>query len=262
MLIELTNFDTGQKLILPVDPDGRSQIRFKQACKGLDRLCDEWGLWRYFLTLTLDDEHIGDANSQLNGFLNFLRNRFRRDGSPFFYVWVVEAQKKRYRRYGKKALHWHFVIVCPALSFPDIDYRRPEFKRGLYVKEEGRVVANADLVRRWGRGMVFSQVVKSPTVFGYISKYFSKDYGAVKGWKPEWANLRRWGCSNLSFNRWPAWAYNWVKAQLATRPELEDCYFRKQGSTVHVGAKDERGKFSSITKARSPWRLTYRTGAL
>jgi hypothetical protein len=256
-VIRLENASTGGQIEIEITADGRSQYRFALACKGLDRLCLEHGLVKYFLTLTLSDDYLRGGNEMISAFTHWLQVAFKRLGVEFAYVWAVELQRKRYLKYGKAALHWHVVVVCPLGSLPHVEYSGVGPRRRLYVVGDGSVVANGRLVERWGKGIVFSQLVRSPTVFGYIGKYFTKDYGAVRGFKSEWLKLRRFGCSNLSFRRWPRWAFDWVGSEISNQPDVKDLYFVRSGSKARIRAKSADGAFVDVAACKSPWRAVF-----
>ena len=94
------------------------RYKFRRSCLALERLYNEIkGMQFYFLTLTLSDKDLEVCNKNLHKFINLLQMRFRRSKLPFWYVWVVELQWKRYLKYGKLARHWHFIILAPGFPF-------------------------------------------------------------------------------------------------------------------------------------------------
>lgn len=128
-----------------------------------------------------------------------------REGLPWAYVWAVELQKRRYLKRGVLALHWHFAIACQEGCLPDVEFR-PDKRPHYRIKREGELVTVRELWSRWGRGHVFCMRAYSSGVYGYLSKYFAKDYEALEGYKPEWATLRRFGSSQLGHYAYPEWA--------------------------------------------------------
>jgi hypothetical protein len=254
--LTIKNSITNEIIPIQLDAASKSQYRFRRACIGLDRIKNLFGLTLYFVTLTVRDENVDAMNRDLNKFLNWLRSRFKRKHFDIYYVWVVELQKKRYRKYGIKALHWHFAIVCADGALPHSE------KRGgrMHLVEDGNVITVKDIIKYWGKGdIVFSLRAWSRGVYGYLSKYFAKDYSQLGDYKPEWANLRRFGSSQLRHYAFPKWAYEWVDQELSANPELRDLYIRKVGSKVGFYAKDEKKKFVTVKEIRSPWKLVVET---
>lgn len=244
--------ESGEILTIQLDPAHRSIFRFRRACAGLDRIIVKQNLTLYFLTLTVRDENIDAMNRDLNKFLNWARNRFRRANLIWAYVWVVELQKRRYKKYGTKALHWHFAIGCPDRALPHSEKRNGRMR----LVEDGIVISVQDIRKYWGKGdIIFSVRAWSSRVYGYLEKYFDKDYSQLGEYNPEWANLRRFGSSQLSYFGWAKWGYEWAERQLLENPELGEMYIRKVGSKVGFYAKDEKGKFNALSETRSPWQL-------
>ena len=260
--MRIVNSTSGDVVEIDSSPGARSLYRFKRVCKGLDRLTSLFGLQVYFLTLTLSDENLNTVNSDLNKFLDWLRVRFKRADAKFYYVWAVELQKRRYRKYGKAALHWHFAIVCRRGALPDVEFRQ-NARIKYHIKADGDVVTAADLFERWGRGQVFCMMAYSQKVYGYLSKYFTKEYEKLDGYNPEWAKLRRFGSSQLGKFAYPQWAFDGVEEKIEDCPELAEMYLRRVGSKVGFFAKESylslsgrvRSRFVPVQEIRSPWRV-------
>lgn len=231
-------------------PASRSEYRFVKKCKGLDRLRRKHGLELYFLTATVRNEDADSMNREISRLLNFIRMRFRRAGLEVYYAWVVELQKKRYTKTGVLALHWHIAIICNRGTLPDVGYRDPKHHRGLYVREQGSVVSMDDLVKFWGKGLVFSQIAISPTVYGYLSKYFTKSEAEFR-LKEEWKNLRRFGASQMQHNAYPQWAFDAVENAIA---ESVDYKYFKHGSRIDFLRIDADGCGERFT-FKSPYVL-------
>lgn len=251
-LVILHNTLTGDRVPLLFTAEEKARYRFRLACLGVDRHRVEHGSALYFVTLTLADADIDAGNSQIVRFADWFRHAFK--GLPFAYTWVVELQKRRYKRSGEKALHWHMVLSVPDGSLPHVEKTR---NGRLRLVEDGRIVSNARLIKRWGLGMVFSARVKAPTVYGYLGKYMGKDRG-VRDFDPAWANLRQWGSSQLGVKKWPGWAYRWALGLSERYPAAADLYFRKAGRHVAAGAISEDGCFTAIFEHESPWRVAFR----
>ena len=187
-----------------------SDYKFKRVCKGLERVYNEnKGLQLYFLTLTLSDKDLKVCNKNLDRFIKFISMRFKRLGLPFYYAWVVEVQKKRYLKYGKLARHWHFVILAPVGSLPDVEFRQyqvPHYK----IIRDGSIVKNKDLFIRWGYGQVFCKSAWSKNIYGYLGKYLEKQAtkGGGSGFPVALAS-RRFGSSNFKYFSYPNWAYDY-----------------------------------------------------
>ena len=260
--MQIVNSKSGDVVEIDASPGARSLYRFKRICKGLDRLVALFGLQVYFLTLTLSDENLDTVNSDLNKFLDWLRVRFKRSGAKFYYVWAVELQKKRYRKYGKLALHWHFAIVCRRGALPDVEFRQ-NARVKYHVKTDGDIVTAAELFERWGRGQIFCMMAYSQKVYGYLSKYFTKEYEKLDGYNPEWAKLRRFGSSQLGKFAYPDWALIEIEEKIEERPELADMYLRRVGSKIVFSAKETyvgisgkvKSRYLPVSEIKSPWRL-------
>lgn len=215
------------------------------------------------MTLTLSNEHLDTANKDLHRFLDFLSKRLKRAGGRLHYVWVVELQKKRYVRYGVKALHWHFAVIAPEGALPNVSFNQSAPRWHKYqVVEDGAVVKYRDLVERWGRGQVFSMCAWSASVYGYLGKYFGKDAENIRGYDARWNDLRRWGASQLGFYRFPQWAFDAVREVAEIDEGALDLAIRKEGGRVNFYGFEkvtwpggtEIVRRVRVYSVRSPWR--------
>jgi hypothetical protein len=266
--MRLENRVTGKVLQVADDRLEKSRYRLKRACRALDRLLGLFGLQLYFLTLTLTDKDVEALNREVRKFAHWMQQYFRRAGVPMFYVWVVELQKKRYRRYGVLALHWHFAIVCRKGALPHVGYGDPVGKRRMRVIRDGDVVSNRMLMKRWGRGMTWC-VEGWSRVYDYLEKYIEKGYEGLAGYKKEWAGLRRFGSSRLGKYAYPKWAFEAVNRVEAEYPELADLCLRRVGGRVgwygvgEIGVDDLREgdkRLAGAFELRSPWRKVEELG--
>ncbi len=252
--MKIKNRVTGDVIDLPDDPGARSLYLFKLACKALDRLAHVFDLHLYFLTITLSGNNVDKLNKDLNKFLNFMRARFKRAGLVWFYVWVVELQKKRFYRSGVKALHWHFAIICRNSALPHVLFNQ-NARRKYLVLEEGTVVTTRELFKAWGYGQVFCKQGWSRGVYDYLSKYFTKDYDSLEGYNPEWSKLRRFGSSQLGYYKLPLWAYERVNQLYEERPLLRRCVVRRQAGRICFYRHEEPGEYVLEYSEASPWEL-------
>jgi hypothetical protein len=241
--VKFENAFTGRVFGVKTDKISKSLYKFRVACRAIDRIySDVSGLQLYFLTLTLNGSNTNKLNKDLNKFIDFLRKRFDRAGLPFYYVWVVELQKKRYLKYGVKARHWHFVILCSKGALPNVRFDKlhyPHYK----VLNEGSLIKQKDLFERWGYGQVFCKYAWSKDVQGYLEKYFKK------GFKSE-ISLRRFGSSDFSYYAYPKWAYDSI---LNGSVVYSDMVLLKKGSTLEIIGLDSQGNQIESVKIRSPW---------
>jgi hypothetical protein len=228
----LRHGETGQCFSFSDDVVSRSLYRFRRVCTGLERTAREFGLSVYFLTLTLRGDEVASLNSSLDDFLSFLRMRFKRAGERLYFVWVVELQKKRYYKSGVLALHWHFVILAPHGSLPDVKFTQHS-TRHYRVVSEGSIVDSSDLFKRWGHGQVLCGYAWSG-VRNYLEKYFTKEYEGFRGYKPEWFKLRRFGHSRLGYRGFPEWAYQKVACLSAEGVPVDSLYIERVGAEVRV----------------------------
>jgi len=229
-----------------------SDYKFKRVCKGLERKYNEIkGLQLYFLTLTLSDKDLEVCNKNLHKFIEFLQMRFRRSKLPFYYVWVVELQWKRYLKYGKLARHWHFVILAPVGSLPDVEFRQyqvPHYK----IIRDGSLVKNKDLFIRWGYGQVFCKSAWSRDVYNYLGKYLEKQ--AKKGGgsgSPFALASRRFGSSNFKYFSYPNWAYDYC---VIASKKYDDFVSIKTGSKLNIIGLDSSGDIIEKVVLRSPYK--------
>ena len=226
--------------------------KFRKVCNGLDRIwADNKDLQLFFLTLTLSDKNLEVCNKNLNKFIDFLRRRFNRSKLPFFYVWVVELQKKRYYKYGKLARHWHFAILAPVGSLPDVEYRKnqvPHYK----IIRDGSLVKNKDLFIRWGYGQVFCKSAWSKNIYNYLGKYLQKQVkrGDGSGFPFALAS-RRFGSSNFGYYAYPNWAYDYCVNALKT---YNDFVSIKTGSKLNIIGLDSSGALIEKVVLRSPYK--------
>ena len=233
---KLINFSTDKVL--------RSAYSFNRTCRGIDRLTKENGLETYFLTLTVNNDSLESTNKTLNGFLNFLRNRFSRNSKRFYYAWVVELQKKRYIKSGSKALHWHFAIACPPGSLPDVDFR-PHARMHYKVRAEGSLITSKEIYNRWGRGQVYC-VKAMGDIAGYLGKYLNKSYESLANYKTEWSKLRRFGSSQIGFNKYPLWAIREIQNLKADGVPVDSLGITKNGSVVNVWCYEYFSEWSAV----------------
>jgi hypothetical protein len=180
----------------------------------------------------------------------------------WFYLWVVELQKKRYYKSGVKALHWHFAIICPDGVLPNVRFNQKS-KRKYEVLEQGTLVTTKELYAGWGYGQVFCMRGWSKGVYAYLSKYFTKDYGSLPDYNPEWSKLRRFGSSQVSYFRFPKWAYEAVQEKATLDESYLDFVIRKEGARVNFYGYEtykgfggeERTREVRVDSIRSPWAL-------
>jgi len=228
------------------------RYKFRRSCLALDRVALEFpDLQLYFLTLTLSDKNLSVCNKNLNRFIDFLRKSFNRSKLPFYYVWVVELQKKRYLKYGKLARHWHFVILAGPASLPDVEFRQnkvPHYK----VLKEGSIIKNSELIKRWGYGQVFCKYAWSRDVYGYLGKYLEKQdkKGGGSGF-PFTLASRRFGSSNFGYYAYPKWAYS---EYLNASQIYPDVFISKKGSRLDILGLDSQGCLIKSVRVASPYK--------
>lgn len=210
--MRLRHYLTGEHIEVSRDPLSQSLYRFRCRFRGLQRYCLANGCVCWFLTLTLRDEEAAALHSSLNRFIQFLRDRFRRACLPFAYIWVADVQRKRYARYGVKALHWHFAIAAPSGSLPHVEC--DGWHRNFWLVQDGSVVQNDDLIREWGKGIVWCQPARDPQGLGrYLMRYLKK------GFSSDWpSGLRRFGSSRLGHLGWSNSAFRAAEFLLLFNP--------------------------------------------
>jgi len=246
-IVRLWNKRTGQEFSF--DSGDRQGYEFSKVCKALDRLVKIFGFKVYFLTMTLGKD-TSVIERELDRFLSFMRQRFKRAGMRWYYAWVIELQKKRYKRYGVKALHWHMAIICPAGALPDVSHVKGNTRYHYRVKRDGDVIKNSELYKRWGRGFIFCCEAYSD-IAGYLGKYMGKDKAEIPF---EWSNLRRFGSSQLGIYRFPDWAYEELVDMEARGIDLELHVIRRVGSQVLLYWRTGGG-LRLACKLKSPWRV-------
>jgi len=228
------------------------RYKFRRSCLALDRLALEFpNLQLFFLTLTLSDKSLKVCNKNLHKFISFLSTRFSRSGVPFYYVWVVELQKKRYYKYGTLARHWHFVILAGPASLPDVEFRQnkvPHYK----VLKEGSIIKNSELIKRWGYGQVFCKYAWSNNVYKYLSKYLEKQAkkGGGSGFPFALAS-RRFGSSNFGYYAFPKWAYSECLNASQIYPDI---FISKKGSCLDILGLDSQGCLIKGVRVASPYK--------
>jgi hypothetical protein len=241
--VRLKNTLTGGVFDIKTDAVGKSLYKFRVACRSVNRINSiQSGLQLYFLTLTLNGFNFDKLNKDLNKFITFLNTRFHRAGLPFYYVWVVELQKKRYLKTGVKARHWHFVILCSKGALPNVHFDKfhyPHYR----VLNEGSLIKQKDLFKRWGYGQVFCKYAWSKDVRGYLEKYFKKDFDGE-------ISLRRFGSSNFGYYAYPKWAYDNI---LNASVVYSDVVLLKKGSVLDIVGLDSQGCSIESVKIRSPF---------
>ena len=226
------------------DITSRSLYRFRGVCRGLDRIAFEQDLSVYFITFTLAEGSVESMNSSLEGILHFLRRTFRKSGKRLYYAWVVELQKRRYYKSGTLALHWHFVVLAPQGALPDVKFNARSVRGHKYqVASEGSLVTSFELFKRWGRGQVLCGYAWSG-IRRYLEKYLVKEYESFRGYKPEWANLNRFGSSHLGYMSYPEWAYGELRSLSDYGVPLDLLWVNKIGKVVSVCCEVARSDWS------------------
>lgn len=198
--LTIKNSVTGKVLTFPLDGGSRRGYQFKRQCRALEEVAKAQGLSVYFLTFTLSSESSDSLTKELSRTRDVLQHRFKRATTPFYYVWVVELQKKRYARTGVKALHWHLAVAVPSGTLPDVQYVKLA-RQHYQVRSEGSLVTSTELFKRWGKGQVLSTLAWSG-VYSYLGKYMAKEFESYK----EYDGLRRFGGSQLGVSAYPEWA--------------------------------------------------------
>jgi hypothetical protein len=197
--LSIKDKETGKTITFPLSADSRRTYQFKKASKALEDLAEQEGLTIYFLTFTLSSESADTITTELSRILDTVKHTFTRAELPFYYLWVVELQKRRYLKTGVKALHWHLAVAVPDGALPDVKYVA-DARQHYQVREQGTLVTSTELFKRWGRGQVLC--TKAWTgVFGYLGKYLSKEFGEV-----DMGVARRWGSSRFGVLVYPQWA--------------------------------------------------------
>ena len=218
----------------------------------MDRIALERGLTVYFLTLTLRSDDVDKCNRDLNKFLTWLRTRFRRSSKEFYYVWVVELQRKRYTKTGVAALHWHFAIIAPAGALPNVVETWNDGSPKNVI--DGDVITFAELGKFWGYGFVWSVVARANLV-RYLRKYFLKDYESLEGYNSDWGKLRRFGASQTGHYKFPAWAFDKVNEKIS---QGFDLHFRKvRGWIVMLGRDVETKKLIEVDRFKGDWQFQF-----
>jgi len=231
------------------------RYKFRRSCLALERLYNEIkGMQFYFLTLTLSDKDLEVCNKNLHKFINLLQMRFRRSKLPFWYVWVVELQWKRYLKYGKLARHWHFIILAPVGSLPVVEFRQyqvPHYK----IIRDGSIIKISELIKRWGYGQVFCKSAWSNNLYNYLGKYLEKQpqKGAGSGFPFALAS-RRFGSSNFGYYAYPNWAYDYCVNASKT---YNDFVSIKTGSKLNIIGLDSSGVFIEKVVLNSPYKKVF-----
>lgn len=248
--MRLLNTLTNQVLIF--DEGSRSSYNFKKKCKALERIKKEYAkggkmLQLYFLTITLDPKNIAVANKDLHRFITFMYSRFRRAKLPFYYLWVLELQHKRYKKFGVRAKHWHFAFLVPSGSLPDVVYfkKYPHYR----IRKDGFCVSSKDIYKYWGLGQVLCQVaVRQEKVFGYLGKYLGKeiDYKQFA--------LRSFGSSMFGYYAYPQWAFKCVE-EIKSWGFYLSMKIKKVGGRLRIWGFDMRGDPVPVFEICSPYQL-------
>jgi hypothetical protein len=216
--------------------------------------------------MTVRSDAVDAVNESLHRFWGWLGMRFKRNGAEKRYVWVPELQKRRYRKSGELALHWHSAVACAGGSLPDVAYV-PDARRHYQVRHDGAVVSAGELVKGWGYGQVMCEQARESLV-GYLGKYFGKEYESFKGYKPEWSSLRRFGSSQLGLYGFPRWASDELRLFAENGVPLECLSIRRDGGYVYLYVDRYRvprvddGSFCATERVhelvysiKSPWKV-------
>jgi hypothetical protein len=226
------------------DVAARSLYRFRKVCCGLERIAFEHDLSVYFMTFTLAGDSVDCLNSSLDSVLHFLRRKFKKAGEHLYYAWVAELQKKRYEKYGVLALHWHFVVLARHGALPDVRFNARAARGHKYeIVCDGSLVSARELYERWGKGQVLCGCAWSG-VRNYLEKYMVKEYESFRGYKPEWARLRRFGASQMGYHAFPRWAYGELRSLSDLGVPLEDLWVQRVPGAVSVSCEVVREDWS------------------
>lgn len=229
---------------------------FRKKCVAIDRIIDQdrqdhQDHQLYFLTLTLNRLNEDKISGDLNKILCFIRYRFNQANAPFYYVWVLEFQKKRYLKYGVEVPHWHIAILTIQGALPDVQFNADRFPHYKVLKE-GSIITARELFKFWGYGQVFCEKAFSSNLYGYLSKYIEKEIylrGDQEGGTRK-RSLRQFGSSNFRYYIYPKWAFDSV---VNGSQIYADMLLSKKGSILDIIGLDERGCLIEEVKIRSPY---------
>ncbi len=169
-------FDDGKLVQIAGDmsPGERTVWLLRKSVKAFDRYVDAHRLSVSFWTITQSDRKLVDSCTWITGLLDVMRKVFKRAGSDFQYLAVLEIQEKRYKKFGVLAPHWHVVV---AYSAPGMMPSARRLQNGRIQKvHDGSVITWSWLFKNVKQkfGMYFICDAYSTRVYGYLSKYIAK----------------------------------------------------------------------------------------
>lgn len=250
-------YDTITGRVFPVSDDKRSRVLygFRKKCVAIDRIREFYpSLELMFLTLTLNRLNEDRLSGDLNKFLSFARYRFNQVNAPFYYVWILEIQKKRYIKYLVKVPHWHISILTIQGALPDVQFIKDASRYQHYkILKEGSIITARELFKFWGYGQVFCEKAFSSNLYGYLSKYLEKETLAGVGTErgvPCQGSLRQFGSSNFGYYGYQKWAFDSV---INGSQIYADMLLLKKGSVLDIMGLDVQGRLIERVKIRSPY---------
>jgi hypothetical protein len=195
----------------------------------------------YVKHISLDQAKESYHPKILNNFICSLKRAF----PVVDYVWTVEVQEERYKKYGEIVLHWHILVAFGWDTDIDVDAIKRIAK---YWKYGGCTVRSASLKRT-----------------GYLLKYITKKLDSPI---ESLYKLRRIGSSRIegwlkqSFKRIME-AWNWFKQWYSDGDRGIDClsdFYWSNGNAYiwdkwEIGGYEGKRKILVYKKKPSGWRI-------
>jgi len=233
MLKSLVNRYTGERLLLSDQTPGeRSLWLLKRRIRAFDRLIQDKGLTVSFLTITQSDDLL-DNSRWITSVMEKIKKAIEKMGGKMYYLAVLEAQPKRYQKYGVIAFHWHLAVAC---SSPGLLPHGRRLENGHVQKEREGLVITWDWLyknirQKFGKYFVCDSY--SHNVFDYLGKYLAKGDPLLELIRSTGKKVRI-----FSSSRFPV-EYQMSGDQkreyqeiILAEPEAGDLYWRCEGSRI------------------------------
>ncbi len=225
-------------------PEQRSIWNYRKRCQDFDRHVSRLGLFYSFLSLTQTDLSLDTGFRWITQVMNEMQKVFRKIGFPFGYLAALEIQPKRYATYGRLASHWHVVpAYSPQFAMPHTVYH-PELPSGRRYEKirDGSVIGFDWLEKHWRQkmGQYFCCDGYSRNITDYLGKYIGKEDSLLAELKKRLGRrVRTFSSSRIPLEDQLNWFHrSEFDKELSEHPDLENLYWRREGSSIVGRAKE------------------------
>jgi len=259
--VKLLNRFTGQEceILGTMSAGERSLWRLKKRIRDFDVCVQREGLSVSFLTVTQSDKSIGEGYRWISKLMDAMRQSFKRSGSKFYYVAVLEIQPKRYRERGVLAPHWHIAIA--KMDPNGLPHASRTAEGRIKKLRNGNVVTWDWLFENVKQkfGMYFVCDCYSSMVYNYLGKYIAKGVELEDFRKKLGRRVRVFSASRMPIEyQMSFFQYAERVCLLDAHPEFVELYWRREDSRIVARCKSvEDRSFKTLGGVVEIFKTTY-----